>query len=69
MEDNAEALMLLDGAVQEEATVTVVTFEDRRLTGTPKPHPTDPAAYIMRTGSRGRPPVFYPEDVVEVIFE
>jgi len=60
---------VLDEALTDEATVTVVLDDDRTYTGTIAQHPTDPAAYVVKTGRRGRPPVIHPDEVALVISE
>jgi hypothetical protein len=60
---------ILDEALADEATVTVVLDDDRAYTGTVAQHPTDPAAYVVKTGRRGRPPVIHPDEVALVISE
>lgn len=56
-------------AVDESAWITLRTIDGRVLMGRPAPHRTDPDLVIIRTGSRGRPPVVHPADVEDVIFE
>lgn len=59
----------LQRAVEESAWITVRTIDGRVLTGRPAPHRTDPDLVVIRTGSRGRPPVVHLADVEDVIFE
>jgi hypothetical protein len=59
----------LDAAVTAESTVTVTKTDGKTYTGVPKPHPTEPGQYVIRTGRRGRPAVIHPDDIDEVIFE
>lgn len=65
----SEIRLALDDAVQNAAVVTVVLDNGRRWLGVVREHPTEPGFYNVRTGSRGRPPVFHREDVERVIFE
>lgn len=51
------------------ATVTITRTDGRILTGSLKDHPTEPRAYVVMTGRRGRPAVIWPEDVEEVTAE
>ncbi|MFD0044724.1 hypothetical protein ACFVGV_05990 [Pseudarthrobacter scleromae] len=65
----SEIALALDDAVQNAAVMTVVLDSGRRWLGVLREHPTEPSTYVVRTGSRGRPPVFHREDVESVIFE
>ena len=64
-----QILNALAEAAADESTVTVVLDDDRAYTGTLAEHPTDPAAYVVKTGRRGRPPVIHPDEVALVISE
>ena len=60
---------ILDEAVTDAATMTIVLLDGRTYTGSVALHPTDPLAYVVKTGRRGRPPVIHPDVVRDVIAE
>jgi len=59
----------LEELAESGSTVTVALDNDRVYTGSVALHPTDPLAFVIKTGRRGRPPVFYPDQVTAVIAE
>jgi hypothetical protein len=69
MNDTTTAQSAFLEALTDEATVTVTLESGRVYTGTPAEHPTEPGRFKIKTGLRGRPPVFGLEDVAEVVFE
>lgn len=69
-EDETPELTPLEEATRDQAIVTVILTDGRSWTGTVRESDDPGSGYFsVRTGSRGRPPVFHEADVEDVIFE